>query len=74
MQGLLRMISERRRYVYIQTPYIVPNEAMIAALRGAALSGVDVRLMLPRRGDTNFLVTLAGRSYVSDVTAAGVKV
>ena len=74
MQGLLRMLSESRRYVYIQTPYFVPNEAMIAALRGAALSGVDVRLMMPRRGDTNFLVTLAGRSYVSDVTAAGVKV
>ena len=74
MQGLLRMLSESREYVYIQTPYFVPNEAMVTALRNAALSGVDVRLMLPRRGDVNFIVTLAGRSYVSDVVSAGVKV
>ena len=74
MQGLLRMLAESRDYVYIQTPYFVPNEAMVAALRNAALSGVDVRLMLPRRGDVNFIVTLAGRSYIGDVIAAGVKV
>ena len=74
MQGLLRMLSESREYVYIQTPYFVPNEAMVTALRNAALSGVDVRLMLPRHGDVNFIVTLAGRSYISDVVGAGVKV
>lgn len=74
MQGILRMLSESREYVYIQTPYFVPNESMLAALRNAALSGVDVRLMLPRRGDANFLVTLAGRSYISDIVRAGVTV
>ncbi len=74
MQAMLRILAESRHYVFIQTPYFIPTEAVMLALRGAALSGVDVRLMLPHRGDGNFLVTLASRSYVKDALEAGVKV
>ena len=74
MQAVLRILSESRRYVYIQTPYFIPNEPIVVALRNAALSGVDVRLMLPFRGDRNFLVTLASRSYIHDMLKAGVKI
>lgn len=74
MQAVIRILSESRRYVYIQTPYFIPNEPIVAALRNAALSGVDVRLMLPLRGDGDFLVTLASRSYIQDMLYAGVKV
>lgn len=74
MQAVLRILSESRHYVYIQTPYFIPNEPIIAALRNAALSGVDVRLMLPEKGDANFIVTLASRSYIKDMLNAGVKV
>ena len=74
MQGMLRILAESQRYVYIQTPYFIPTEAVVLAMRNAALSGVDVRLMIPYRGDGNFLVTLASRSYVKDMLAAGVKV
>jgi len=74
LQAMLRILSESKRYIYIQTPYFIPPEPVMLALRNAALSGVDVRLMVPYRGDGNFLVTLASRSYVKDVLAAGVKV
>ena len=74
MQAVLRILAESRRYVYIQTPYFVPNEPTVAALRNAALSGVDVRLMLPQRGDGNIIVTEASRSYIKDMLSAGVKV
>ncbi|MBR3652786.1 MAG: cardiolipin synthase [Bacteroidales bacterium] len=74
MQAMLRILAECKRYVYIQTPYFIPTEAVVLAMRNAALSGVDVRLMIPQRGDGNFLVTLASRSYVKDMLAAGVKV
>ena len=47
MQAMLRILAESRHYVFIQTPYFIPTEAVMLALRGAALSGVDVRLMLP---------------------------
>ena len=74
MQGILRVFSESRRYVYVQTPYFIPNEPLGAALRNAALAGVDVRLIIPRRDDVNFIVTLASRSYIKDLLEAGVKV
>ena len=74
MQAILRIFSESRSYVYVQTPYFIPNEPLGAALRNAALSGVDVRLIIPRRDDVNFIVTLAARSYIKDLLVAGVKV
>jgi cardiolipin synthase len=43
------------------------------ALTSAALGGLDVRLLVPRRSDT-LLVTLAARSYFDELLAAGVKV
>lgn len=74
MQGIVQMIASSRKYVYVQSPYLVPSEPVLFALRNAALSGVDVRVMIPYRGDRGILVPLASRSYVNDVTAAGVKV
>ena len=73
MQGLLQVISQSRRYLYIQTPYFMPTEPILMALRNAALAGVDVRLMVPRRGDS-LLADLASRSYYKEVMMAGVKV
>jgi Phosphatidylserine/phosphatidylglycerophosphate/cardiolipin synthases and related enzymes len=74
MQGMMRIISQARRYVYIESPYLVPTEPLLMALRNAALSGVDVRLIIPYTGDNGILVPLATRSYVSDAIVAGVKV
>jgi cardiolipin synthase A/B len=73
MQGYVRILNEANRYVYIQTPYFLPTEAVLFAMQTSALSGVDVRLMIPRRTDNHFL-DWATRTYLSDVISAGVKV
>ena len=73
MQGLVMAVSEARKYFYIQTPYFLPTEPMLVALQTAALSGVDVRLMIPRRADTRW-THLASCSYLAAVLQAGVKV
>lgn len=74
MQGIVQMISQSRKYIYIQSPYLIPTEPVLLALRNAALSGVDVRIMIPYRGDKGIVPPLASRSYVKDVITAGVKV
>jgi cardiolipin synthase len=66
-------IHAARERVWLSTPYFVPGEAATMALTSAALGGLDVRLMVPRRSDS-LLVTLAARSYFDDLLAAGVKV
>lgn len=73
MQGYVRMILSARRYIYIQTPYFIPNEPVLFALRVAALGGIDVRIMVPWRTDALF-VEWAGRSYLRNVVNAGAKV
>ena len=66
-------IHTARQRVWLSTPYFVPTEAALMALTSAALGGLDVRVMVPRRSDS-LLVTLAARSYFDDLLAAGVKV
>ncbi len=58
---------------WLMTPYFVPSQAALMALTSAALSGVDVRVMVPRRSDS-LLVTLAARSYFDELLQAGVKI
>ena len=67
-----RMIIEAKESIYIQSPYFVPCEALFTALRIAALSGVDVRIMYPANPDHPF-VYWAGSSYVGELMCAGVR-
>lgn len=73
MQGLILVLLRAKRYCYIQSPYFIPTDRMLFAMQTAALSGVDVRLMLPERADKKIL-TWASRSYLADVMRAGVRV
>ena len=73
MQGYVRILLEAKHYVYIETPYFLPTEPILFAMRTAALAGVDVRLMIPRHGDSH-LLEWASVSYVSQTLLAGVKV
>ena len=73
MQGYVRIISSAQHYVYIQTPYFLPTEPVLFALKTAALGGVDVRVMVPLRNDARF-VEWSSRSYLREVIDAGVKV
>lgn len=70
---LVGAIRAAERRVWLATPYFVPGQAAMMALTSAALGGLDVRLIVPRRSDS-LLVTLAARSYFDELLAAGVKV
>lgn len=58
---------------WLTTPYFVPGEPALMALTSAALRGVDVRLLVPRRSDS-LIVSAAARSYYDELIAAGVKI
>ena len=73
MQGYVRVLLQAHRYVYMESPYFLPTEPVLFAMRTAALAGVDVRLIVPRHGDAK-LVEWASRSYLMEVIEAGVKV
>ena len=73
MQGIVSMIAGASQYVYIHTPYLIPTESVLTAMQTAALSGVDVRVMLPEKSDTR-IVTFASNSYLRQLLEAGVRV
>lgn len=73
MQAYFTMISNAEERVWITTPYLVPGESINTALMVAALSGVDVRIIIPDKPD-HFLVYWASRGNVEDLLKAGVKV
>ncbi len=68
----LKMISKARKNIFIQTPYFVPDESVLDAIKIAAMSGVDVRVMIPCKPDHPF-VYWATYSYVGDLLEAGAK-
>ena len=73
MQGFVRIILAARRYIYIETPYFLPNEPILFALKTAALAGVDVRVMCPLHSDASF-TDWASRSYLREIYEAGARV
>ena len=73
MQGYVRTILAARRYVYIETPYFLPNEPVLFALKTAAVGGVDVRIICPLRSDAPF-TDWASRSYLRELHEAGAKI
>lgn len=71
--GMLQAISNARECIYIQTPYFVPTDSLLLNMQMAAMRGVDVRLMLPRKSDTTF-VHIASMSFLAEVLNAKVQV
>ncbi|MER2028749.1 MAG: cardiolipin synthase [Solibacillus sp.] len=69
----LHLIANAKKYVYIQSPYFIPDESFFDAIRIAALSGIDVRIMIPNKPDHMF-VYWATYSYVGPLVEAGAKV
>lgn len=66
-------INQATHRLWMTTPYFVPDEALLMAIVSAALRNVDVRLIVPKRGDSR-LVDLAARSYFPELLEAGVRV
>ena len=73
MQGYVHAITTARHHIYIETPYFLPTEPVLFALKTAAVSGIDVRLIVPLRSDARF-VEWTSRSYLREVVHAGVQV
>ena len=73
LQATVFALANAKRYIYIQTPYFLPTEGLNTVLQMAALGGIDVRLMLPKKADSR-MVNLASRSFIDEMVKAGVKV
>lgn len=73
IEVMFAAITAASTRIYITTPYFIPDPSLIMGLRTAALSGVDVRLIIPGKADS-ILVLLATLSYIQDMLEAGVKV
>lgn len=71
-QAWCRSIYEAKEHIYIETPYFLPTEALNKALLGAALSGVEVIMVLPWKNDS-FFVKYAMQSYYEGLMEAGIK-
>jgi cardiolipin synthase len=67
------MIISAKESIWIASPYFVPDEDILSALKVAALSGIDVRLLVPFKPDKK-IVYYASRSYFPELLEAGVKV
>lgn len=68
----LQIIHKARHHLYIQTPYFIPDDAVLSALRIAAASGIDVRLMIPSGPDHPF-VYWATRAFAGELIASGAR-
>ncbi|GAB5555885.1 MAG: cardiolipin synthase [Schleiferiaceae bacterium] len=73
MHGFFAAINNAMDYVYITTPYFIPNEALSTALQSAALAGVDVRVLIPKKADSK-ITQAASLSFVKPLLKAGVRV
>jgi cardiolipin synthase len=74
MQAYFTAIATARKYIYIASPYFIPNESIRNALNNRkSLSGVEVRIMLPAYSD-NRILRWGTMSYVGDLLEAGIHV
>ncbi|MEK4230974.1 cardiolipin synthase [Solibacillus sp. FSL H8-0538] len=71
--GYIKLITNAKKYVYIQSPYFIPDDSFLDAVKIATLSGIDVRIMIPNKPDHIF-VFWATYSYVGQLVHAGAKI
>ena len=67
-----KAIGNAKKRIYIQTPYFLPTDPLLKGLTTAALSGVDVRIMVPSRSDSR-LLDYASASYITECLRSGIK-
>ena len=71
--GYIKILSQAKGYIYLQTPYFMPDELFLQSLKNASMSGVDVRLMIPEKSDSH-IADYATMSYLGSLLNSGVKV
>ena len=70
--AIIHMITKAKKYIYIQTPYFIPDDIIFEALKTASLSGVNIKIMIPDKPD-HLMVYWATHSYVGEMISTGVK-
>ena len=73
MLTYFKIFTSAKEKLYITNPYFIPSESILDALKQSAISGVDVRLLLPYKSDSQ-LVGAASRFYFPELVQAGVKI
>jgi len=73
MEAIFTGINSADKRIRITTPYFIPNQAILIALKSAARSGIDVEIMLPRIGDS-WAARYASRSYFEEMMESGIKI
>ncbi|KRL16358.1 phosphatidylserine phosphatidylglycerophosphate cardiolipin synthase-like protein [Levilactobacillus zymae DSM 19395] len=71
--GYMRMIQTAEKSLWIQTPYLIPDDSVLDSLRIAAMAGIDVRIMIPDKPDHAF-VYRATQYYARQLANDGVKI
>jgi cardiolipin synthase len=69
----IKLINNAKKNVYLETPYLVPDAPILESLKISALSGVDVRIIIPGHPD-HFFMPWAASSYIGELLEAGIKV
>ncbi|AAT05241.1 cardiolipin synthase [Listeria monocytogenes] len=71
--GYIKMINAAKKTIYLQSPYFIPDASLLEAIKIAALSGVDVRVMIPNKPDHAF-VYRATTNYAGELMETGAKI
>lgn len=73
MQVYFSAIATAKSSIYLTSPYFSPDVSMLTALKTAALSGVDVRMIFPKNSDS-IIANWNTRSYITELLKAGVRI
>lgn len=73
MEAMFTAISGAEEYIYITTPYLIPNEAILTALTTAGRSGIDVRILIPYTSDS-LAAQFATDSYIEQLVQSKVRI
>lgn len=74
MHRICGMLDASRHYAWLESPYLIPTREVRDSLLAAAGRGVDVRIIIPPRGDRGVLTPLCSNSYVEELLEAGVRI
>jgi len=69
----IKLINNAKENLYLETPYLVPDSPILESLKISALSGVDVRIIIPGKPD-HFYMQWAASSYIGELIDAGIKI
>ncbi len=73
MQVYFSAIATAKSSIYLTSPYFSPDESLLTAIKTASLSGVDVRMIFPKKSDS-IISNWNTRSYISELLEAGVRI